>query len=704
MRIVRWGWLGSLVMCVSAAGQVAPWGNYPSLPTLPQATAPQSDPADVLRYTGEPATARWYQLQNQLTEKILSGLPGREKLLARIRELQVKQNAVSLIREDSDHLFYTQTGTDGLMRLLARNRATNAERLLYVTEPAERVAEFWPSPDGAQVAVALQVGEQGGVHLKLLTADSGEVTEELPSGVSAGQADVCWLPDSSGLMYSSQPKGQRGVQVWLHKAGKPSSGDTAVLAPETQKWAAAGDELAVITRTDSDVMIARQKHASGTGISYYYAHRSGQTGVPGNWTLFIRPADAVSGLALTREQVVLLSVKRAARGEVLLLNQKTLQIKTAKTLLAPSAERLAGLKAGGDSLYLHSLDGTESRLYQLGLDGKKTMLELPVAGNLVQWRLNADGQLRALTMEGLLLAPQTYHADQDGHFYPFGTAAAGSTVAPTAAAMPQLWRITLTPVGQAEVMHFSGNAKGPLLMALVKTDNGLPVPHFQPGWTAWLERGGSLAIVFPELLVSEASGFSKIRASVKNKAAVLPDQVDWLLQLAQAIKARDGASRMVLQDMLPGSGLALVMATRQPGLFTALSASDPIAQNPQTLLAPSVSHRTGKQTAPVAPLPFAFDQVYAGMDFPSTLLQAHSDAGVAPLWMAAKMVVALQILAPRNQAFLLNAPLDGKTDSARDLADAWAFFLWQSGNADFVPASIQAINKPQAISKPRSSR
>lgn len=699
--------------------------GYPALP-LPASgsEADQRDPADVLKLGDDPAGRQWYRQQNQLAIGGLAAMPAAGLSEARLSGLmqQSSQNQINCYLSNDAVTIFSQTGADGRTAVYLSMAATNAERQLYLSEARQRCSQLWWSADSNQVVIAMQPDSSepaGKRQLQLVDGDKASLLASIDTGQTDYPQQVFWLRDGDFLYSRAGQSGAR--EIWRHRHSQPVADDQPVLAAGQPKWLASGDDVSLIIDPDSELMLLRQLPRNAARPTFYHSRKDSKTGLPGNWEKLAGPDDGVLEAALGKQQLVLLMQGRNGQREIRMLSQKQLQIKKAGPVLPAGQEFWLELKSAAGQVYLHAAVGGQSRLYRLNADGTTSPIRLPLDGSLDQWSLSAAGELQSLTMETLLRAPQTYRSSGNGQFEPvIGYGVRAPAEFPLQA---EPHRVMLKPAGQVDLLTISASAGRPdmHLLALQALPPQRPLWRFQPEWQAWLEAGGQLSLLNINELSAVQPNPGAPLAGRKAPPPAAADPLDALLQVLRTIRQRDPAGLpLLLQERQPGSRLGLLAGLREPALLCALSSSDPLSQSVDQQVAQAASAnnagRAGKLPKTASPLAYAYDQVYAGMAYPALLLFAHADSAV-PLWSAAKMVAAVQILGkPGRPAWLISQPAAAATEAAatgaaraartlrdaQELAQAWRFFRSQCSAAGRPAESGPAASASQAISKPRS--
>ena len=210
-----------------------------------------ADPYRWMEDVDSPEVKTWVDAENALTQGFLAGVPAREKIHARLMELNNFERVSAPGRQGGRYFFtrntglqnqavlYWQQGPDGSPKVLLDPNTLAADGTVALQSTAV-------SEDGTLVAYAL--AEAGSdvekVHIKNVAtgADLPDLVEWVKfSGIS-------WMKDGSGFFYSSfgVPKtdAERAEalkranfnhKVYFHKLGTPQTADFVVFARPDDK-------------------------------------------------------------------------------------------------------------------------------------------------------------------------------------------------------------------------------------------------------------------------------------------------------------------------------------------------------------------------------------------------------------------------------------------------------------------------------------
>src|ERR1041385_2462418 len=95
-----------------------------------------TDPYRWLEDTSNAEVVSWLKAQNDFTRQVLAAIPGRQKLLDRVTELDKSSTRVRLAQVWGGKIFYLKTDPSAdNAKLYVREGANGKERLLVDTEP-----------------------------------------------------------------------------------------------------------------------------------------------------------------------------------------------------------------------------------------------------------------------------------------------------------------------------------------------------------------------------------------------------------------------------------------------------------------------------------------------------------------------------------------------------------------------------------------
>src|SRR5688572_17727396 len=165
------------------------------------------DPYRFLETTADPEVQKYMRAQADAAAAILAKIPARDRLLARIKEIDAATPAVvSRVRRDTrGGLFFTKRASgDNQFKLYRREKAEGPDLLLLDPDLESKekgsphaISAVVPSPDGRLVAYTMAAGggEIGSIRV-IDVATRKEITPPIDRVWGGG---VVWLEDGSGF-------------------------------------------------------------------------------------------------------------------------------------------------------------------------------------------------------------------------------------------------------------------------------------------------------------------------------------------------------------------------------------------------------------------------------------------------------------------------------------------------------------------------
>ncbi len=205
---------------------------------------PIADPYRWLEREDDVEVQAWMKAQDDHARAVLRGLPGRDALAARLRELSYV-DAVSAPTRRGNRLFYMRTHADEEKAVLYwREGADGAEKVLldpntWSADGTVSLGDWSPSWDGARIAYMERPNAADEATLRVVEVDTGVVSavDRIPG---AKYASPDWTPDGRGFYYEWLPTDPAipvdlrpgHTEIRYHALGADPAGD-AVIHPST---------------------------------------------------------------------------------------------------------------------------------------------------------------------------------------------------------------------------------------------------------------------------------------------------------------------------------------------------------------------------------------------------------------------------------------------------------------------------------------
>jgi prolyl oligopeptidase len=618
--------------------------------------------------------------QTDFSNAVLARISGRDTLLKRLKVLQSTEFGAGRLIEVRGMQFFTRTTADNRQQLFMRNAATNAERLLLLTEPGQGISFFTPALDGSMVAVDLLSGGRQRHSLRIIKTNDASMLKDNLDTIAPDSKEIAWKPDSTTIYYRKSPV-KPGVDrgaIWQHVLGSKLETDTPLIGPGVSKNRrfAASDVVVIKSSMNSSYLLAEVQHGQSQDRSLYLVKQDQLKGVATAWQRLAAPTDKLRNAWLTGEQLYLLSAKKKSTGAILKLDLKTPRLNTAKEILSASSDELLDIAVAKNALYAHVAEAGYSKLIQMELDGgKKEELALPYSGRVSELNADVETDGALFVLEAANAAPLSYRALAGGQIrnvevfrspqVGFHRIASKNLNITKPGSNKQIALTLLYPQG----MELDG--KHPLLLTM-ETGTGLSkLAKFDALRLAWLEQDAVMAIVY-------------VPANENLKQINTNDGLDEFLAAADYLVSEGYTSsgKLVTQEPSPGKHWLAQVISQRPDLFAA--AQSAALQSESLNVGKSKKITAADKTRLASANPYM--NLRDGQSYPATLISARFGFADTPIWMSSKFIARLQaanVKKSRPALFRTDFANGWKYDALTEQADNWAFLLWQTGHKGF---------------------
>lgn len=665
-----------------AHAQLQAWGDYPALPrqAVTGQTSALTDPYRFLESLSDTQVRSWMKKQTDFSNTVLARISGRDGLLKRLKVLQATEFGTGRLIEVRGMQFFARTTADNRQQLFMRNAATNAERLLLLTEPGQSLGFFTPSLDGSHVAVDIVNTGRQRHSLRIIKTSDASVLKDNLDAIAPDSKEVTWKPDSTAIYYRKAPAkigADRGA-VWQHVLGSKLETDLPLIGPGVSKSRrfTATDAVVIKSSQNSAYLLAEVQHGQSQDRSLYLIKQDQLKGAATAWQKLASPTDKLRNAWLAGEQIYLLSAKKKSAGAILKLDLKTPQLSAAKEVVPASSDELLDLVVAKNALYIHAAEAGYSKLIKTELDGsKKEELTLPYSGRISELNADAETEGALFVLEAANAAPLSYRALAGGQIrnvevfrspqVGFHRIASKNLSISKPGTNKQIALTLLYPQG----MELDG--KHPLLLTM-ETGTGLSkLAKFDALRLAWLEQDAVMAIVY-------------VPANENIKQRSANDGLNEFLAAADYLVSEGYTSsgKLVTQEPSPGKRWLAQAISHRPELFAAVQSA--ALQSESTGNGKSKKLTAADKAKLVNGNPYL--SLRDGQPYPAALISARFGVADTPIWMSSKFVARLQaatVNKSRPVLFRTDFANVWKADALAEQADNWAFLLWQAGQKGF---------------------
>jgi len=679
------------------------------------------DPYRYIENLKDPQVEEWFKGQNAYARSVLAKIPGRDALLARIRELDASTPAkVSNVNQlPGERYFYEKMlSTEIISRLYIRDGLNGQERVLldpakYPAPPGSHnaISYYTPSWDGKIVAVGVSPGGSENAVIHILDADTGH---EWPETIDRARfGGIAWRPDNHSFFYNRLQKLAPGQPLtdeeeksitYLHILGTSVDKDVPVLgiALSPRVEIAATDIPFLSTDPISPWAIAYLAHGVLNEATMYRApvDSIGKPDTP--WEKVCDVADDVTGAALHGDDLYLLSHKDAARFKIIRTSLSHPDVEHAEVVVPEGQNVIKGLSAAQDALYVRETDGTVGLLERMAYArGKPENMTLPFEGTVAV--ASSDDRIPGvlMVMASWAKAPRIYAYDpqtqkiSDTKLQPLGPNDDPSDVVSEEVKVKS-WDGVMVPLSIVHKRGLKMDGSNPTLMRGYGSYGITIDPSFDPIILAWLEKGGVYVWAHPR-------GGGVYGEDWHKWGQKLTKPNTWRDFIACAEYLIDNhytsTSKLAGQGTSAGGITIGRSFTERPDLFAAaidrVGVSNAVRSEDTPNGPPNIPEFGTVKTQ------WGFEDLYAmdaylhvrdGVHYPAILLTTGWNDPRVASWEPGKMTARLQAATGSGKPVLLRVEYTAghgmgstKSQVEDEMADDWSFLLWQFGVAGFQP-------------------
>jgi prolyl oligopeptidase len=531
-------------------------------------------------------------------------------------------------------------------------------------------------------------------------------------------ANVSWLPDGSGFLFTRLPASAAAaaateqyahLKVYWHALGQDPAKDRLVLDSDHLPFAFAGSAIfpSVGITPGSHYAVATLSNGVSPEVTLYAAPlQDVLTGRPA-WKKLATDSDDVTDLAVRGDKIDLMTHHGASRFKIVETSLAAPDFAGAATLVPEGAGVLTGMAAAKDGLYYAERDGAVFALHALaGPGAAPKSIKLPFAGTITP-----DGDGGGLVSDpreaGLLISLESWVRPLVWLKY---DPAVGNTQ--HAGILPPFPRDLSR---YASIETFARAADGTKIPLSIITKTGLrrdgqrPTylvgygsygisydPDFSADFLPWLDRGGVYAVAHVR-----GGGEGGQAWHDGGKIATKQNTIHDFIACAEALIESHYTDSAHLGGEGTSAGGILIggAITQRPDLFRAalirVGATNTIreeytAGGPANI--PEFGTVKDRAQFPAMLAMDAYNHVEKGVAYPAVLLTGGANDPRVTVWIPAKMTARLQASTASGRPVLFRVEFDaghgiGSTRTQRDVetADEFAFLLWQFGEKGFQP-------------------
>ena len=680
------------------------------------------DPYRFLENTTDPAIQKYMRAQADAAHAILAKLPGRERLLARIKEIEADSPAQvsNVTRDGAGNLFYLKReAKDNYYKLYRREGgAAGRETLLFDPEVESKakgaphaVGGFVPSLDGKLLAYQVYAG--GAEIGELRTVDVATLKEVAPRLDRIRFGTVVWHEDGGGYFYNrlaegyeTRPRAERYMDslTWLRRLDAPGK-DIAVFGAGMHAGVkmSRSDGAGVYEVPGHPLMAAIVIHGVSPNRSLYLADRAAVLAGKPTWRKVFDQDDLVQQAEVGAGFLYLRTAKDAPRYKALRLTLPEADLARAEVLVPPGEAVVTGIQSARDALYITRRDGAVKRLWRVkhAADAKLEEVPMPFEGNIgfadvKPWLDGAVLSLASWTRS----ASHYWLGPRDARPAPLELVPRGRFDAPAGLTAREVKVKSHdgveVPVSIVSRTDIKLDGRNPTMLYGYGAYGIVDEPSWTPRNLAWLEQGGVIAIAHVRGGGIYGDGWRRAgwKATKPNTWKDGIAVAQWLVD-----NGYTSASRLSIYGGSAGGIFVGRAITERPELFASavvgVGNTDSIRSETRANGAgniPEYGTVTIEEEFRALRAMSPYANIQPKSRYPAVLLEHGVNDSRVDVWMTLKFGTRLAASSVSGKPVLMRLEYDAghgagatREQAALRLADRWAFMLWQAGHPDFQP-------------------
>lgn len=681
------------------------------------------DPYRCLENLADPGVQAYMKAQADAAAQVLAKIPGRERLLQRIQELdaEVPATVADVNRDRQGNLFYEKRlASDNQFKLYMRRGFDGPEKVLVdpevlakATGKPHAIGGYANSRDGRLAAYSVSAGgaEIGTLHV--IDTETGK--EVMPPIDRIRGGNVTWADDGKAFFYSrlaadweKRPRAERFLDniVYLRRLAEPGT-DVAVFGPTVHPELKLdrSDAAGVVTLKDQPLAVAVVSHGVSRYRSLYVSDKAALLAGKPVWRKVFDQSAQVSQVTAYKDWLYLRSAQGAPRYKVLRVALPQADFSKAELLVPGGAEVITGIAAAPEGLYYTRRDGAAKKLFRLTHGAASGVaaqaIKLPFEGNVAIADADAEVPGVVLQLSGWTRA---------GRHYFLG---AGDTE-PRALALAPVGKFDTLPGVMAREVKVKSHDGVEVPVSIVsrsdiKLDGSNPTmlygyaaygsveePALSARALAWLEQGGVL--VYCHARGGGILGDEWHKAGHKTtKFNTWRDGIataEWLIA-----NGYTSTKRLSVYGGSAGGIFVGRVVTERPDLFASavlgVGNLDQIRSETRANGAGNIpEYGTVKIEEEFHALRnnSTYEHIKPGASYPALMFEHGVNDTRVDVWMSTKAATRFATVKPATQPVLMRLEYDAghgvgatRLQSQQRTADRWAFFLWQAGVPGFQP-------------------
>jgi len=678
------------------------------------------DPYRYMENLKDPEVEAWFKAENEYTRAILARIPGRESLLAKIKQFDESASArvFDVRRLPSGRYFYQKRlASEDVPKIYMRDGLGGEERLLVDPAvfakpggPHYSINYYAPSFDGQYVAFGVSPAGSEDAVLRVVDTATGKETGDVIDRAQFGSPS--WLPDGRSFVYNRlQRLGPDAAptdrylksRAYVHVLGREPDRDAVVFGYEVSPAIGVKPEDIPFLTTAPGMPYAGAVIAHGVQneITFYVAPVASldKPNIP--WKKICDVEDDVTGFDVHGDDLYLQSHKDASRFKVLRTKLSDPDLTKAEVIVPASEAVIRNIAAAQDALYVQELDGGIGRLVRVPYGAQPERVALPFEGSvsLAATDQRVPGTLLEMTSWTKATAIYGYdpHSKQitDTRLQPIGPYDDPQNLE-SVEVKAKSYDGTMVPLSITYKKGLKLDGSNPTLLFGYGAYGITQDPYFDPKFLAWYDLGGVFAVAH----VRGGGEYGEdwhLAGKGLTKPNTWKDFVacgEYLIEHKYTDSAHLGARGGSAGGITIGRSI-----TERPDLFAAVIDAVPASDTVRAEFTPNGPPNIPEFGTVKTEEGFkglyamsAYHHIEDGTPYPAVMVTTGFNDPRVISWEPGKMAARLQAATSSKKPVLLRVDYEAghgigstKTQRQQEMADQSSFLLWQFGEPGFQP-------------------
>ncbi|MCC3216266.1 prolyl oligopeptidase family serine peptidase [Chryseobacterium sp. X308] len=671
----------------------------------------------------------WMKGQNNYANFILQSISSRQYLIDKLGEMDSKNEySISYLQiTDNDKYFYLKRQVkENIPKLYVRNGFNGKEELLFTSSEYKKnnkeyvINYIKPNYDGSKIVVALT---EGGKEIGEMIIIDVEKKNILPYTIThcwpSDGGGVSWLPDNSGFIYLYYPIMDNKSDLFLknmaavvYKIGDDPEQIHPILSRKDYLELNLKEEdfpIVSINKSNQNYLIAKIGGAANFSDTYY-AYSSELNSQHINWKPLYKKEDKVVDYTLVKDDLYYVGAKGTKNNFVAHTSLKSPNFSQSQIIINEMKDEVIGaVYSTKDGLFITTTkNGVEAKFYFYNSQKKLQEIILPIsAGNInLTTKSNSYSDLW-VTCSGWNSPDRRYKYNvSENKFVPENVNPIVEfsdfkdvKVLETTAKSHDGKDIPLSIIYNKELKP---KEKLPLLVLGYGAYSNSYSPFYARIALLWAIKGGIVAYTHVRGGGEKGEEWH-LGGFKKTKPNSWKDFISCIEFMHE--KGYSNPSKTAIWGISAGGIIVGRTMTERPDLIKAVIVAAGTLNTVRGEASPNGANSvkefgTVKDKDEFGYL-YEMDSylhIKKGVKYPATLITTGYNDPRVPVWMSAKFAAKLIADNTSNNPILLKVDFDGghgrdntKKKAYEEIADIFAFALWQLGHPDYQPK--ESVNK-----------